>query len=279
MRRLVGPLRHHPQIDAGFHLRTVREYTARPLGRPVARQDRQGGAQVGRRHQPQLGARRVVRLQRARSAGRGRVALAQRSGPGSAPGPRGSARRDAAARARPAVQSMIVDSMPASQGPPSSTQQPAPNSSTTWLAAVGLMRPKRFALGPATPCTPQLGAGGSRACATGCEGMRRPMLHWPPAAAAATPGWRGTIRVSGPGQNAWPGSCTHRPRHVAEDAAAATRDMHDQRVVRRAALGGEDRATAAVVIGARAQTVHRLGRKGHQLATGQGLGGFVDGWR
>jgi hypothetical protein len=65
-------------------------------------------------------------------------------------------------------------------------------------AVVGLTRPKRLALGPATPVLQAL----RKASATGCEGQRRPIESWPPAAAAATPGLRGRITVSGPGQKA-----------------------------------------------------------------------------
>ena len=40
------------------------------------------------------------------------------------------------------------------------------------------------------------------ACATGCEGQRRPIESCSPAAAAPTPARRGRITVTGPGQNA-----------------------------------------------------------------------------
>jgi len=62
------------------------------------------------------------------------------------------------------------------------------------------MRPKRLALGAATPGTPRRCAAPSKARATGCDGQRKPMLRWPPAAAAATPSARGRITVNGPGQ-------------------------------------------------------------------------------
>jgi hypothetical protein len=65
------------------------------------------------------------------------------------------------------------------------------------------MRPKRLALGAATPGTPSADAACSNASATGCEGMRKPMLDCPPAAAVPSAGRRGTIRVSAPGQKCW----------------------------------------------------------------------------
>ena len=107
----------------------------------------------------------------------------------------------------PRVQSTMVDSMPSWQGPPSRINKSAPNSSSTCAAVVGLTRPKRLALGAAmpqtsgTPCA-GLRSASSTACAPGCDGQRIPMESCPPAAAAPTPGLRGKIRVSGPGQKA-----------------------------------------------------------------------------
>ncbi len=102
---------------------------------------------------------------------------------------------------RPREQSTIADSMPTAHGPPSSTSTSPPgNSSSTWRASVGLMRPKRLALGAATPATPSAAAASSSRRASGCAGQRRPIVSCPPAAAAAMPGARGTITVSGPGQ-------------------------------------------------------------------------------
>ena len=112
---------------------------------------------------------------------------------------------------------------------------------------VGLTRPKRLALGAATPGTPSASAPSQQrvrhrmrraAQADAWPGRRpRPRRH---------AGARGTITVSGPGQNA-------SIRRCADGGIAAAKrsrlrdvgDVHDQRVVARPALGGEDRATAA----------------------------------
>ena len=100
----------------------------------------------------------------------------------------------------------MVDSMPTGQAPPSRisscSSSRSENSSATCAAVVGLTRPKRLALGAATPITPCRPAAFSSACATGCDGQRTPTESWPPAATAATSGRRGRISVSGPGQKA-----------------------------------------------------------------------------
>ncbi len=62
------------------------------------------------------------------------------------------------------------------------------------------MRPKRFADGAAMPFA-ELARAAARG-ATGCDGTRRPTLAWPPVTASETCAARGTISVSGPGQNA-----------------------------------------------------------------------------
>ena len=106
--------------------------------------------------------------------------------------------------------------MPTPQGPPSSTSRSSPSSSCTCWAVVGLTRPKRLALGAATPQTgglpasspsPTAAQASSRAWATGCEGQRSPTLSCPPVAAVATPGRRGRMSVSGPGQKASTSFC------------------------------------------------------------------------
>ena len=116
----------------------------------------------------------------------------------------------------PRVQSTMVLSMPTSHGPPSSTSSSAPSSSCTCRAVVGLTRPKRLALGAATPHTggppwaslsPGAAQASSRAWATGWAGQRSPTLSCPPVAALATPGRRGRMSVSGPGQKASTSFC------------------------------------------------------------------------
>ena len=111
----------------------------------------------------------------------------------------------------PRVQSMMVDSMPTAQAPPSSTSSSSPNASATCCAVVGLTLPKWLALGAATPHT----GGSSRwlaACtawATGWAGQRRPTLSCPPVEARAAAGRRGRISVSGPGQKASMSCCAN----------------------------------------------------------------------
>jgi hypothetical protein len=98
----------------------------------------------------------------------------------------------------------MVDSMPTSLWPPSSTGQrepSAPNSSRTCWAVVGLTWPNLLADGAATPPLPPLKAC-SRRIATGCDGQRMPTVSWPPETASGMFGARFRIMVSGPGQKA-----------------------------------------------------------------------------
>ena len=138
----------------------------------------------------------------------------------------------------------MVDSMPTGQAPPSSTGSDSPNSDATWLAVVGLTRPKRFALGAATPGTPSAAAARSSAWPPGGPGSAG-RCACPPAAAVATPGARRHDQGHGPGQNAAiRRSATGRaPQRTCGRRRSA--HVHDQRMVGRAALGGEDPATAA----------------------------------
>ena len=69
-------------------------------------------------------------------------------------------------------------------------------------AVVGETCPKRLADGAAIPEPPSAVNAPSNWRATGCNGMRSPTLSWPPVTASATCAARGTISVSGPGQNA-----------------------------------------------------------------------------
>ena len=111
----------------------------------------------------------------------------------------------------PRVQSTMVDSIPTSQAPPSSTSSVSPNSPATWAAVVGLTRPNLLALGADTPQTGGCSCwqAASTAWATGWEGQRRPTLSWPPVEARAAWGRRGRIRVSGPGQKASISCCAN----------------------------------------------------------------------
>ena len=73
-------------------------------------------------------------------------------------------------------------------------------------AVVGLTRPKRFALGAASPARRRSAPRSEQRMRDRMRRAAQADVAWPPAAAAATPGARGTITVSGPGQNA-----SHQP--------------------------------------------------------------------
>ena len=114
--------------------------------------------------------------------------------------------------------SRMVDSMPTSDAPPSSTGMPAAtssgNSARTCSASVGETCPNLLADGAATPPCPfdlPAAKAASKAWATGCEGQRRPMLSCPPLTVSAMCGARLRISVSGPGQNASISSRAARP--------------------------------------------------------------------
>ncbi len=227
------------------------------------------------------GLRRVVRLQRAGGARRGFAQVPRRSerlAAGRLDLLRASARPGRSSTGRPRVQSTMADSMPTSQAPPSSTSSASPNSAATWAARGGADAAEAVGAGRGQPQHRRVGlaTGCSSACATGCDGQRRPMVSCPPAAACATPARRGTISVSGPGQKAsirrWAKAGTSAAKRP---TAAPSAHMHDQRVVARPALGGEDAGHGGIVVGSRAQAVHRLGRKGHQLAGLQGGHGLL----
>jgi len=106
------------------------------------------------------------------------------------------------------LRSTIVDSIPISAEPPSRIQgTDSPRSARTCSAAVGLTRPNRLAEGAATPLPPSASKASSKACATGCEGQRKPIESWPPQAYDGASAKRGRIRVRGPGQNASASRC------------------------------------------------------------------------
>ena len=104
-------------------------------------------------------------------------------------------------RAISPVQSIMVDSRPDSQGPPSSTRSNLPSSpSKTCVAVLGLIRPDGLALGAAI--------GLPKACksvwAPRCAGTRIPSLLNPAVVSTATgqSSLRCKINVRGPGQKA-----------------------------------------------------------------------------
>ena len=146
----------------------------------------------------------------------------------------------------------------------------SPNSSTTCAAVVGLTRPNRFALGAAMPGTPASAASASSAWATGCAGQRRPIVACPPAAASADAG-RGARRSPSAARARRRRSGARRPAACAAakrsaPARSATWTISGCPVGR--PLSGEDLGDRRVVVGARAEAVDGLGRKGDQLAGG-----------
>ena len=93
----------------------------------------------------------------------------------------------------------MVDSTPTRAGPPSRPRSTSePRSARTCSARVGLTRPKRLALGAATPPSNAR----STASATGCPGTRSATVSCPPVTASEAREERRSTSVSGPGQNA-----------------------------------------------------------------------------
>ncbi len=173
---------------------------------------------------------RAVRLERAlRRAGRARPAASRPRRRSPAGGldlrerdrPRAQQHRRAAA-----AQSTMVDAprMPTSQAPPSSTgTRIVPNSPSTCCAPVGLTRPKRLALGPATtgtPCSAQASSSAWRhrmRRAAQADGAVPPR----PRRRRPLPGWRVTISVSGPGQKACTSFCANSGSGCAKRESAS----------------------------------------------------------
>ena len=122
----------------------------------------------------------------------------------------------------------------------------SPNSLLRRAAAVvGLTRPKRLALGAATPATPvRRRRPRSSACATGCDGQRRPMVSCPPAAAARHAGLARHDQRQRPGPEGLHQLLRERRQRLREArqrlAPVASGHVHDQRMVAGPALGGED---------------------------------------
>ena len=135
----------------------------------------------------------------------------------------------------------IVLSMPTSHAPPSRIIATAPpKSSSTCCAVVGETWPNRLADGAAMPVPPRSANAASNAFATGCAGMRRPTLSWPPVTASPTCAARGRISVSGPGQNAAaslraPSGNSRAQRSTCRRVA----QMHDDRMIGGPSLGRE----------------------------------------
>ena len=252
MGRLFRARRHAPVAQAGCHARRHRPGIYRQPHRLPA-EHLQGRVQHRCRHQAHLRARRVVGLERARAPRRAVIAptrAARRRPPRCAPRVSTPGR---SSTGRGPLQSTMLDSMPMRQAPPSSTSRSSPNSSTTCCAMVGLTRPKRLALGAATPATPcALRRDAAAHARPDAPGSAAPSVAWPPAAAVAPCRLaRGTITVSGPGQNASiRRAATGGMRGGERHRGGAIGHVHDQRMVARPALGGEDLRDRRIVVGA-----------------------------
>ena len=128
--------------------------------------------------------------------------------------------------AAPSTNATIVLSMPTADAPPSTISATrSAKSSATCRGVVGEMRPKRLADGAAMPVPPAAANARSNACATGCDGTRRPTLSCPPVTTSAARAVRGRISVSGPGQNASARRCAPAgtARAQCESSAASAR--------------------------------------------------------
>ena len=258
---------------------TEREYTASLIGLRAQHVER--GAQHGRRASTAAGRAAHSAMRASRAPGpRHRPALRAACGLRSRCF-RASARRGATAPdARPSNRRLPIRCRAGPRRRRAPEDRAASNSSATCCAVVGLMRPKRFALGAAMPATPASRAATSSACATEWAGQRNPIVAWPPAAAPATPDLRATMTVRGPGQNA-----SNRRSATGVTVAAkagtpsrsATWTMSGWPVGR--PLRGEDLRDGVVVVGTGAQTVDGLGRKRHEVTGGEAIGGVADGSR
>ena len=228
-------------------------------------------------HDAQLGARRVVRGQRARGARRGRVGVAR--GSPAASSIRSRVRMPGrSSTGRPVEQSTMADSMPMRAAPPSSTSSASPNSSATCAAVVGLTRPKRLALGAAMPGTPASARRGEqgvgdrmrRAAQADRRLAARRRRRRRPAGARRSPS-AARARTPRPGARR-PAACVAAKRSAPARSATWTISGCSGRPP----LEREDLGDRLVAVGARAEAVHGLGRKRDELAGGDQRGGPID---
>ena len=181
-----------------------------------------------------------------------------------------------------AVQSTIVDSTPTAHGPPSTTRSRrgsirAPSSSSTSVARVGLTRPKRFALGAATP------RAGSPVCPSERleAGQRDRVVRAPQGDGVLAPGEEVPRAPAAPdddGQRARPerlgqslrrGVAARAPR----SQGLRTVDVHDERMTRGTPLDAVHPAHGIGVLGISSQPVDRLGGQADQATGDPGAGG------
>ena len=163
-----GPAGQHPDVPSQLRQARLQSGARHELGG-------RRGSVVAR--QPTRRAGRPARRRPTRPSGRPRLALEQALGQRHplAQGllqarrctPPGRNRRGA-----PPLRSTMVDSSPTRHDPVQTSTSRSANSSATCRAAVGLMRPKRFADGAATPPA----KAGSRRNASGWSGTRSPTV-------------------------------------------------------------------------------------------------------
>ena len=209
-----------------------------------------------RRIQPQRLARRIMAGEHARRLDR-RPSLPRAS---TSIGPRRSS------RSGPPVAATIVDSMPRSVAPPSMISGMRPSRlASTCAARVGLIRPLALADGAASG----LAVACSSACMAGCAGTRSAMVGRPAVTSEA-------IGASVPAA-ARPGSAARANARSASARACAlnvadrlrrrqVRNMDDQRVEARPALGLVDARDGLGIGGIGGEAVDRLGRHRDRLA-------------
>jgi hypothetical protein len=170
----------------------------------------------------------------------------------------------------PLVQSTMLDSIPTSQGPPSEHHHGVAELGGDVLGGGRLMRPKRLALGAATPATrPPAARLQAARVPTGCDGQRRPIVGCPPPRGADAGRARHDDRER-PGPERGHQAHGHGRNLRGEGArAVGVGHVHDERMVGGDGLGREDLRHRGVVVGTRAQAVHGLGGKRDQLAGGE----------
>ena len=163
----------------------------------------------------------------------------------------------------------MVDSTPTRVGPPSMMRSMRPpRSASTCCAVVGETWPERFAEGATTG----LAEGAQAARAPPDDRARAPRWCRAPPSQARRPGNQascGSTSVSGPGQNASASRAAAASKRARRRAAARIRNMRDQRIEGRPALGRIEPRHRRAVRRVRAEPVDGLGREGDQTARRQ----------
>ena len=246
------------QVEDGDGFVRHPSIAARPEG-----EQRLAGPDLAR-IEPHRGARRIVRGQHAGRLDARRAAAQQRLAEHASRCPRPRRRPGAAAAATLPSTLTIVDSRPTGVGPPSTISgMREPRSASTAAAVVALTRPEELALGAAS--------GRPSAAISSAPkpfGMRSAIVSRP----AVTSGW-----IAAPVSKRQHQRQRPRPERLGEllrqrieqrdrSCHLKRRDMGDQRIEARPALGLEDARDGAAVGGVAGQAVDGLGRDRHDLA-------------